>query len=170
MNAIARYGLPGVNWSGFETRRGVPGGLMLQDYREILRTIKDQGYNTVRLPLSNEMLESPVIPSEIAYTADGESINGDLRGLNSLQILDRIVAAAGSAGLKIILDNHRSEAGDSAEANGLWYTASYPEAAWIGDWVMLAKRFHQDATVIGMDLRNEPHNASSTGACWDWRW
>ncbi len=159
--------IAGVNWSGFETRRAVPGGLTVQDYRTILHTIRAQGYNTVRLPLSNEMIESPTVPSDIAYTANGEAINGDLDGLNSLQILDKIVAAAGTAGLKVILDNHRSEAGDSAEPNGLWFTPEYPEAAWIADWVMLAKRFRNDATVIGMDLRNEPHNAATTGACWD---
>jgi aryl-phospho-beta-D-glucosidase BglC (GH1 family) len=83
-------------------------------------------------------------------------INADLRGLNSLQVLDRIVAYAGSIGLKIILDHHRSEAGNSAEANGLWYTAAYPESAWIADWVALARRYAGNATVIGFDLHNEP--------------
>ena len=159
--------IAGVNWSGFETRRGIPGGLMLQDYRTILHTIKSQGYNTVRLPLSNEMAESPIIPNEIAFTSGGKAINEDLRGLNSLEILDKIVAAAGSAGLKVILDDHRSEAGDSAEASGLWYTPEYPEQAWISDWVMLARRYRDDSTVMGVDLRNEPHNATTTGACWD---
>ena len=159
--------IAGVNWSGFETRRGVPGGLTQQDYRAILHTIKAQGNNTVRLPLSNEMLESPLIPSEIAFTSGGEAINADLDGLNSLQILDKVVAAAGSIGLKVILDDHRSEAGDSAEASGLWYTPEYPEQAWIADWVMLAQHFRANSTVIGMDLRNEPHNATTNGACWD---
>ena len=159
--------IAGVNWSGFETRRGVPGGLTVQDYRAILNTIQMQGYNTVRLPLSNEMLEAPMIPEDIAFTVDGASINGDLQGLNSMQILDKIVAAAHANELKIILDDHRSEAGDSAEASGLWFTSEYSEDAWITDWVKLAKHFRGNPTVIGMDLRNEPHNASTTGACWD---
>lgn len=160
--------IAGVNWSGFETRRGVPGGLTLQDYRDILRTIKMQGYNTVRLPLSNEMIESPRIPQQISYSsAEDEPINADLEGLNSMQILDRIVAAAGKLGLRVILDDHRSEAGDSAEASGLWYTPDFPEETWIADWTALARRYKGNATVVGMDLRNEPHNAASGGACWD---
>lgn len=158
----------GVNWSGFETRRGVPGGLLMQDYRDILRTVKQQGYNTIRLPLSNEMIERPHIPQEIRYSSDDdEPINADLQGLDSMQILDRIVAAAGKLGLRVILDDHRSEAGDSAEASGLWYTPDYPEAAWIADWTDLARRYKDNSTVIGMDLRNEPHNAATGGACWD---
>ena len=38
----------------------------------------------------------------------------DLKGLNSLQVLDKIIAYAGQVGLKVILDDHRSEAGESA--------------------------------------------------------
>ncbi len=158
----------GVNWSGFETRRGVPGGLTLQDYRSILRTIKVQGYNTVRLPLSNEMIESPQIPQDVSYTTEeGKRINTDLEDLNSMQILDRIIKAAGKLSLRVILDDHRSEAGDSAQASGLWYTADFPEQNWVDDWSTLARRYKGNATVVGMDLRNEPHNAASGGACWD---
>ena len=76
----------------------------------------------------------------------------------------------------MILDNHRSEAGNSAESNGLWYTSAYSESAWINDWVVLANRYKGVATVVGADLRNEPHNATSAGSCWgcgstpnDWR-
>jgi len=92
--------------------------------------------------------------------------------LNSLQILDKIVSDAGSLGLKVILDNHRSEAGNSAEASGLWYTTAYPESKWIADWQMLTSRYMTytdpsgNPTLIGVDLRNEPHNATSGGACW----
>jgi endoglucanase len=76
----------------------------------------------------------------------------------------------------VILDNHRSSAGDGPEENGLWYTNDYPESAWINDWTMLAKRYqgvkdaNGKAVVVGMDLRNEPHlnpnGSPGTGACW----
>jgi endoglucanase len=78
--------------------------------------------------------------------------------------------------LRIILDNHRSEAGNGAEGNGLWYTTQYPESAWTNDWVSLTQRYLNNSTVIGLDLRNEPHNDQSGGSCWgcglmsyDWR-
>ena len=118
----------------------------------------------------------PSFPRNISYSNGSGPINTDLTGLNSLQILDKIVAYAGQIGLRIILDNHRSEAGNSAEDNGLWYTTQYPESAWINDWIALAQRYLNNSTVIGMDLRNEPHNDQSGGSCWgcglttyDWR-
>ena len=159
--------LAGVNWSGLETTGAMPGGLNRQDYHTILRTIADAGYNSVRIPFSNEVIEHPTVPSAIRFENETGPINADLEGLTSLQILDHIVFAAGELGLKVVLDNHRSEAGSSAEGNGLWYTSEYPEQAWIADWVSLAVRYKGNPTVIGFDLRNEPHNASSGGACWD---
>jgi endoglucanase len=158
--------IAGINWYGFETANGAPGGLDLQDYKAVLTTIHTNGYNTIRIPFSSQMIESPSIPTSIRFSNHAGPINTDLRGLNSLQLLDKIVSAAGSAGLKVILDNHRSEAGTGPEENGLWYTVAYPESSWIADWQMLARRYKNDPTVIGFDLRNEPHNANSGGACW----
>ena len=159
--------IAGINWYGFETSRAVAGGLTSQDYKSILQTIKTQGYNTVRVPLSNQMIETPGVPSAISYSNGSGAINGDLQGLNSLQVLDAIVTEAGTLGLKVILDDHRSEAGNSAESSGLWFTSAYPESAWMNDWTTLASRYANNTAVIGFDLRNEPHNATSGGACWD---
>ena len=168
--------IAGVNWYGLETTDEVVHGLWAQDYHYIMNAIQSNGYNVVRLPFSNQMVETPIVPNNISYYNSSGPINTDLKGLNSLQIVDKIVAYAGQIGLHIILDNHRSEAGNSAEANGLWYTPQYPESAWINDWTSLAQRYLNNSTVIGMDLRNEPHNDQSGGSCWgcgltsyDWR-
>jgi endoglucanase len=168
--------IAGINWYGFETDAAVAGGLGLQDYRTIIQTIRHSGYNTIRIPFSNQMVESPTVPTEIKFTnRSGVPINADLKGLNSLEILDKIISYAGEQGLKVILDNHRSEAGDGTGLSGLWFTQGYPESAWIADWQMLARRYANEPTVLGMDLRNEPHNAAANGACWgcgganDWR-
>jgi endoglucanase len=164
--------IAGINWYGFETIDQVVHGLYSQDYHAILNDIHQLGYNTIRLPFSNQMVESSIVPSNISYSNASGPINTDLRGLNSLQIMDKVIQAAGSLGLRVILDNHRSDAGNSAEANGLWYTSSYPEANWIADWKTLVARYssYKDGSgnpvVVGVDLRNEPHNATSGGACW----
>ena len=158
--------IAGINWYGFETTDLVVHGLNAQDYKTILQTIKNNGYNTIRIPFSSQMVESPIVPGYIQYTNSSGPINTDLQGLNSLQILDAVIAQAGQIGLRVILDNHRSEAGNSAEASGLWYTDAYPESAWINDWTALATRYKGNTTVIGMDVRNEPHNANSGGSCW----
>src|SRR5436190_21381856 len=167
--------IAGINWYGFETKDQVVHGLWARDYHTILNAIKNTGYNAIRLPYSNQMVESPIIPSNISYSNGGGTINTDLKGLNALQVMDKIISAAGAVSLRVILDNHRSEAGNSAEANGLWHTSAYPESAWINDWKMLVGRYagYKDAsgnpTVVAVDLRNEPNviaNGSHTGACW----
>jgi endoglucanase len=167
--------IAGINWYGFETLSAIPGGLDQQDYETILQTIQRDGYNTIRIPFSNQMIETPTVPTNIQFRNRTGPINAALKGLNSLEILDKIIASATAHGLKVILDNHRSEAGDGPEMSGLWYSQGYPEAAWIADWQMLARRYATNPAVLGFDLRNEPHNASSGGSCWgcggpnDWR-
>ena len=167
--------IAGINWYGFETTDQVVHGLWAQDYHTILKAIKSNGYNSIRLPYSNQMIEKPIVPSSISFANGGGAINTDLKGLNALQVMDKIITAAGALGLRVMLDNHRSEAGNSAEANGLWHTSAYPESAWINDWEMLVGRYagYKDAsgnpTVVAADLRNEPHlvvNGSRMGACW----
>ncbi len=159
--------IAGINWYGFETVDAVAHGLNSQDYKTILNTIHSNGYNTIRLPFSNQMVETPVVPSHVSYSNGGGAINTDIKGLDSLQIMDAIIDYAGQIGLRVILDNHRSEAGNGAETSGLWYTAAYPESAWIADWQALVTRYQNSTAVIGVDLRNEPHNAASGGSCWD---
>ncbi len=160
------FRLSGVNWYGFETTTFVAHGLWAQDYKFILNAVKANGYNVVRIPFSNEMVETNPVPTALSFTNASGPINIDLQGLTSLQILDKIIDHAGKIGLHVILDNHRSEAGNSAEANGLWYTDQFPESSWLRDWAALTLRYRNKPAVIGMDLRNEPHFAYAGGACW----
>ena len=45
--------------------------------------------------------------------------------------------------------NHRSNAGSSAQESGLWYTAAYPEQAWIRDWVSVQEWLHGIQQTLG---------------------
>jgi endoglucanase len=161
--------IAGINWYGFETPDEIAHGLWAQDYHKIIDDISTLGYNMIRIPFSNQLVETPIVPQNLSFYNTGP-INTDLKGLNSLQILDKIVGYAGQDGLKVILDDHRSEAGESAEQNGLWYTSAYPSSAWVNDWATLAKRYAGNPTVVGFDLRNEPHTPAgmtyAQGATW----
>jgi endoglucanase len=168
--------LAGVNWYGFETTDFLVHGLWAQDYKTVLNNIKALGYNVIRMPFSNQMVESNPVPTNFTSNANGVAANTALVGQTALQDMDTIVAYAGSIGLRIILDNHRSEAGNSNEQNGLWFTSAFPQSNWIADWQTMAMRysnakftFNGNPTVIGVDLRNEPHllaGGAATGACW----
>ena len=162
--------IAGINWYGFETPDEIAHGLWAQDYRAIIADIRNLGYNTIRIPFSNQMVEDPIVPQNLSFYNATGPINTDLKGLNALQVLQKIVTYAGQDGLKVILDDHRSEAGESAEANGLWYTSTYTSQDWVNDWVTLAKMFAGNPTVVGFDLRNEPHTPAgdsyAQGATW----
>jgi aryl-phospho-beta-D-glucosidase BglC (GH1 family) len=158
--------IAGVNWFGMESDTYAPHGLWTRGYKEMMDQMKAEGFNTIRLPFSNQLFDSGSRPNGIDF-----SKNPDLANLTGLQVMDKIVAYAGQIGLRIMLDHHRSGAGAGAEGSGLWYTSAYPESRWISDWAMLAGRYANNPTVIGADLHNEPHGPATwgTGGANDWR-
>ncbi|HNJ41275.1 MAG TPA: cellulase family glycosylhydrolase, partial [Acidobacteriota bacterium] len=96
----------GVNWFGLETNTYIPHGLWTRGYQEMMNQMKALGYNTIRLPFSNEVLDAGRMPSNYI----DPSKNPDLIGLSSLQIMDQIVTYAGQIGMRVILDRHRPTA------------------------------------------------------------
>jgi len=161
--------IAGVSWFGFETTTYVADGLWARSYKDMMNQMVQLGFNTIRLPYSEDIFNPANVPNSINY-----SLNPDLQGLNSLQILDKIVAYAGQVGLRIILDQHSAVAGNNANEQ-LWYipgSTVYTQQAWINDWVALAQRYAGNPTVIGADLHNEPHGVATWGdgnAATDWR-
>jgi endoglucanase len=148
-----RVKLASVNWFGAESAEFVVGGLDKQPLSEIARLIRRGGFNSVRLPWSNQLVEqNPVVPDQ--YLA----ANPRLQGEHALDVLDAVIRALGRQGVMVILDNHRSRADwccDEAHGDGLWYTPEYPESAWIADWKTMARRYRHESNVIAAELRNE---------------
>jgi len=158
--------LQGVNWFGLETGNQAPHGLWTRDYRDMLAQIKAQGFNMIRLPFSLQALRSTTT-SGIDYSGGR---NAALRGKTPLQVMDEIIAEAGRQGLGVLLDNH-SVLNDGF-MSPLWYgTGNFTEDDWVATWQMLASRYAGNRTVIGADLKNEPHGEATwgTGQANDWR-
>jgi endoglucanase len=156
--------LAGVNWFGFETDSFAPHGLGVRNYQSMLDQMAQLGFNTIRLPYSNQLFDPASQPRDINY-----QLNPDLKGLRGLALLDKIIQAAGERGMRVILDRHRPNAYAQSD---LWYTDQVPESRWIADWTMLARHYRGNPTVIGADLHNEPHNGATwgDGNRWtDWR-
>ena len=158
--------LAGVNWFGFETTNFAPHGLWSRGYVEMMDQMKAEGFNTIRLPYSDELFDAGSLPNGIDFGK-----NPDLEGLSGLEIMDRIVVRADELGMRVILDHHRSEAGNSANESGLWYSAEYPESVWIDHLTQLATRYANNSSVVGIDLHNEPHGPATWGddSNNDWR-
>jgi endoglucanase len=148
--------LTGVNWFGFETDAYAPHGLWTRNWEEMLDQIADSGFNTIRLPYSNELFDAGSTPGKaIDYT-----LNPDLKGLSGLDLMDRIVEGATDRGLMVLLDRHRPTAEGQST---LWYSSEVSEQRWISDWVMLAEHYRNNPLVIGADLHNEPHGEATWG-------
>ncbi len=167
--------LAGVNWYGFECESMVPGGLDANTIDEMCWLIADLGFNHVRLPYCGELvLRNPRISNGLAAMPA-------LRGARALDVMDAVVDSAGRNGVKIVMDNHRSDAGWSAQGNGLWYSPGFSPRQWRESLTLVARRYLGNDTVVGIDLRNEPgspptdetEHPRNGGAVWgepDRRW
>lgn len=148
-----RVQLKAVNWFGAESASLTPGGLDRQPLESLAALIKSGGFNAVRLPWCNEMVErNPVVDADLV------AANPALRGRRVLAVYDAVVKALTREGLMVILDNHRSRGDwccDAAHGDGLWYSPAYPESTWLADWRTMAGRYRDNPRVIAAELRNE---------------
>jgi len=130
----------------------------------------------------NQIYETPSMERQMALIA--------MNGFNCIRhawanatkdqeiaMVDRMAAAAGTVGLRIILDNHTNEAGHgkrdnwgAQQKNGLWYDlgggsdgtdgggnpGTVTDARFLADWQSVAHHFIGNQTIIGYDIRNEP--------------
>ncbi len=156
--------LGGVNWSGLETCLFAPSGLGQRSWGDVLDQVRTLGFNTIRLPYSDQTLDPANRPQGINMT-----LNPDLQGLSTLEVMDHIVAGAGRRGLRVILDRHRPTCAAQAP---LWYSAQDPERSWIAALVFLARHYRHEPAMIGLDLFNEPQPPATRGdgnRATDWR-
>ena len=156
--------LTGVNWFGLETGTFAPHGLWTRNWSEMLDQMAGAGFNTLRLPYSNELFSPASKPTGI-----DPGKNPDLVGLTGPQIMDKIVDGATGRGMMVLLDRHRP---DAQGQSNLWYTDHVTEQTWITDWVALARHYRDNPLVIGADLHNEPHGEATWGdgnKATDWR-
>jgi endoglucanase len=153
----SRFKLKAVNWYGSHLAKQVPEGLDKQPLDHIITLIQAWGFNTVRLPYSNQMIhdEKPVADADVAA-------NPNLKGLRPLEIFDHTVAALAKAGIAVILNNHTtfSEWCCGYDNNGLWYFSgnrAFQQTieTWRDDWLFLVDRYRNVKAVVGADLRNE---------------
>ncbi|WP_433078272.1 glycoside hydrolase family 5 protein [Dactylosporangium sp. CA-052675] len=145
----------GVNWFGLETNTFAPHGLWSRKLDDMLDQMVAQGFNSMRLPFSNELFDAASKPNGVDF-----ALNPDLKGLTGPQLMDRVVEGATKRGMMVILDRHRPT---SQGQSNLWYTDKVSEDRWISDWVKLAKQYRDNPLVVGADLHNEPHGEATWG-------
>ena len=160
-----RVRLMSVNWFGFESGAFVAGGLNHQLLSHIVGLIKAGGFNSVRLPWSNDMLRASSVAPEFLKS------NPNLVGKTPLQLFDLVVTELTNSGLLVILDNHRTRGDwccDEDHGDGLWYSQAQNEAQWLEDWASMARRYVNNERVVAAELRNEirPDNSLKLKPTW----
>jgi endoglucanase len=147
--------LTGVNWFGLETGTFAPHGIWARNLDQMMDQMVAQGFNTLRLPFSNELFDPASKPTGVDY-----KLNPGLEGKTGPEIMDKVVEAATSRGMMVMLDRHRPT---SQGQSSLWYTDHVSEERWIKDWTDLAAKYKKNPLVIGADLHNEPHAEATWG-------
>jgi hypothetical protein len=122
------------------------------------------GFNCIRADFNDNNLTDPSIMAEF----------------------DQMVAACKKYGVKVILCHHNNEATSAdwsnvaQQHNGLWYDlgpgsdgtddggdkGTITQEKFLKDWVLVAKRYAGNSTVIGFDLDNEPFVSKTNGENW----
>ncbi|MCJ1395212.1 hypothetical protein MMC18_008095 [Xylographa bjoerkii] len=158
-----RFKLASVNWYGASDELFILGGLDVRHRSEIATMIRQLGFNSLRLPYSDEMvISNPIIPASLLIA------NPDLIGLRALDIYEACVSALTDAGLAVIINNHITHAMwfdglslcDATWSNdhlGSLCRIRQTEESWIQNWETVMSRFIDNPRVIGADLRNEVH-------------
>lgn len=160
--------LTGVNWFGFNASERVFHGLWSANMRTLTKAVADRGMNVVRVPISTQLLlewEAGQFTKPNVNTF----VNPDLEGLNSLQIFEAWLDMCDDYGLKVVLDVHSAEADNSGHVHPVWWKGDVTTQDAYDAWEWAAARWADDDTIIGADLKNEPHGTQSTvpRAKWD---
>lgn len=155
-----RCKLSSVNWYGASDIFMVPGGLDTRHRRQIAKTIRQLGFNSVRLPYADEMVKNnPAI--EAKYL----DANKDLVGKPALEVFAAVVDALTDVGLAVIINNHITQARwccDGMPCDASWTNQGIPfcpvyqtEEGWIENLVTVMRPHIWNPLVVGVDLRNE---------------
>ncbi len=183
--------LTGANWFGFNCTECVPHYLWSGDIDDMVREIADHGVNVLRLPVSTELLYNWMIgdPDPIgsvkpnndpSYPFNVDLINSDGSIKNSQETFDVLLEKCKKYGVKCFIDIHSPESNNSGHNYGLWYGKSFKGRdgknvevttdLWIETLAWCADHYKNDDTLIGFDLKNEPHSkygGAPIDAIWD---
>lgn len=175
-NIVDKYGnkvwLTGANWFGFNCRER----MLLDSYHSNIvadiEIVADKGINVVRLPIATDLLYA-WSKGEYPISTDTSYNNEALKGLNSYELFHFMLENFKRVGIKVILDVHSAETDNMGHTHPVWYKGTITEEIFKSAWVWAANHFKNDDTVIGFDLKNEPHTNTGTlkiisqSAIWD---
>lgn len=160
--------LTGTNWFGFNASERVFHGLWSANITSTTKAMADRGINVVRVPFSAELLLEWRAGQTISPNVNAWA-NPELSGLNNLEVFDYWLNLCEQYGIKVIIDVHSAEADNSGHVYNMWYKGDITTADTLDAWEWVAARYKNNDTIIGADIKNEPHGGAndSERAKWD---
>ena len=183
--------LTGANWFGFNCTECALHYLWSGDINDMVKAIADHGINVLRIPVSTELLYNWMIGdpdpmqsvnpnNDPYYPFNIDLINPDGSVMNSMQCFDVLLKKCKQYGVKVFIDIHSPESNNSGHNYGLWYGKGFTGRdgkdvmvttdVWIETLAWTADHYKNDDTLIGFDLKNEPHSkygGAPIDAIWD---
>lgn len=160
----------GVNWWHINSDGCGGLGLSMVGIDELLETIKDGGFNTIRFAYTADMIRDYM---DSCTTCTIECVEGSYPGNDAFfndgypydypktrfEALEVIINKCKDEGLYVLLDHH------GIEGHGIWYNPpSWTETDYVETLTEVADHFSGSGYehIIGIDIYNEPY-----GAKWD---
>lgn len=183
--------LTGANWFGYNCTECALHYLWSGDIDDMVCSIADHGINVLRIPVSTELLYNWMIGNpdpmqsvnpnnDPYYPFNIDLINPDGSVMNSMESFDVLLAKCKKYGVKVFIDIHSPESNNSGHNYGLWYGKSFTgrdgkevtvtTEIWAETLAWTAEHYKNDDTLIGFDLKNEPHSTyggAPVDAIWD---
>lgn len=183
--------LTGANWFGYNCTECALHYLWSGDIDDLVCSIADRGINVLRIPVSTELLYNWMIGDpdpmksinpndDPSYYFNADLINEDGSVMNSMESFDVLLKLCKKYGVKVFIDIHSPESNNSGHNYGLWYGKSFTgrdgkditvdTELWIKTLAWTAEHYKGDDTLIGFDLKNEPHSTyggAPVDAVWD---
>lgn len=143
--------IKGVAMNGIESDCRVPLGLDRRPLSWHFDTMKDSGFNAIRLPLSFEVMEDLSLS---VLCSQGEfPPPTPLRS-----VIQRYLDEAQARSMFLLLDLHTI----GGSITPLPWTWAVDESRVINAWVNVVKTFGNHPALMGIEIKNEPHNECST--------
>ncbi len=175
-NIVDKYGnkvwITGANWFGFNCREKMLLDSYHSDIVADIEIVADKGINVVRLPIATDLLYA-WSKGQYPASTDTSFNNAALAGLNSYELFNFMLENFKRVGIKVILDVHSAETDNMGHTYPLWFKGAITEQIFKSSWVWVANHYKNDDTIIGFDLKNEPHTNTgdlkkmSESAIWD---
>lgn len=174
-----RFKLASINWYGANDELFVPGGLEVQHRSTIAHTIRQFGFNSVRLAYSDEMVSTNPIIAPSLLAANSDLYLNNATAVRALDVFHAVVDALTDVGIAVIPNNYITSATSCCgvdPCNSAWYNDHlYPlcrvqqtEESWIENWETIMEPHIHNPLVVGADLRNEVRGVWGTMSWEKW--